>query len=208
MGSIHAFFVFPTYLSAPHPSPCGQRWCYHSFTNSQNLTNSAKENCFFFFFHSFLLQSVTLYCERSISNDRTGLAYAENGQLFGTLEFPKNESLKPDDAAGRLLIRNVKSAWVKTAGSISQKVYEVLVQKVDNESVTLKLSSQMCLDLQLTDSGQISVDVQFQLNRQPLCEWHTAIDRLGPIQLRLLFPKPNEPPVKLVNQGVNIIFIQ
>ena len=149
-----------------------------------------------------------MYCQRSIFSERTGLAYAENGELFGILKFQENETFQPDDAAGRLLIRNVKCAWLKTAGSISQKVYEVLVQKVDNESVTLKLSSQMCLDLQLTESSQISVDVQFQLNRQPLCEWHTAIDRLGPIQLRLLFPKPNEPQVQLVNQGVNTIFIQ
>ena len=127
------------------------------------------------------------------------MLFAENGELFGILKF----LLQPDDAAGRLLIRNVKCAWLKMAGSNSQKVYEVLVQKVESESVVLKLSSQMCLDLHLSDAGNISVDAQFQLNRQPLCEWHAAIDRLGPIQLSLLFPKPNAPQVKIVNHEVN-----
>ena len=131
------------------------------------------------------------------------MVYAENGELFGILKFQENESLQPDDAAGRLLIRNVNSAWLKMAGSSSQVVYEVPVQKVESESVALKLSSRMCLDLQLSNAGNISVDVQFQLNRQPLCEWHAAIDRLGPIQLNLLFPKPTAPQVKLVNQEVN-----
>ena len=131
------------------------------------------------------------------------MVFAENGELFGILKFQENESLQPDDAAGRLVIRNVKSAWLKMAGTSSQKVYEVFIQKVESESVALKLSSRMCLDLQLSDAGNISVDVQFQLNRQPLCEWHAAIDRLGTIQLSLLFPKLNAPQVKLVNQEVN-----
>ena len=131
------------------------------------------------------------------------MVFAENGELFGIMKFQENKSLQPDNAAGRLVTRNVKSAWLKMAGTSLQKVYEVFIQKVESESVALKLSSQMCLDLQLTDAGHISVDVQFQLNRQALCEWHAAIDRLGPTQLSLLFPKLNAPQVKFVNQEVN-----
>ena len=130
------------------------------------------------------------------------MVYAESDELFGILTFQENESLQPDDAAGRLLIRNVKSAWLKIAGGDSQKVYEVPIEKVDSESVALKLHSQMCSDLQLTDGGLVSVDLQFQLNRKPLCEWHAAIDRLGPIQLRLLFPEPNASQAQLVKQEV------
>ena len=81
------------------------------------------------------------------------------------------------------------------AGATSQKVYEALVQKVENECVALKLSSQMCSDLNESEGGQIFVDVQFQLNRKPLCYWHAAIDWLGPIQLSLLFPTPDEPQI-------------
>lgn len=134
------------------------------------------------------------------------MVYAVNGELFGILKFQENESLQPDDAAGRLLIRNVKSAWLKMTGTSSPNVYEVRIQKVDSESVALKLSSQMCLELQLTVASTISVDVQFQLNRQPLCEWHAAIDRLGPIQLSLLFPKPIAPQVQLIKQEVYSYF--
>ncbi len=155
------------------------------------------------FFHSFVFQNVPLYCQQRTFNKKTGLVYADKGELFGTLKFQEHESLQPDDAAGRLLIRNVKSAWIKIAGRSSQKAYEVVIHEVEGESVVLKLSSQMCLDLQLTKAGDISVDVQFQLNRQPLCEWHAAIDRLGPTQLSLLFPKPLAPQVHLINQEVN-----
>jgi len=116
--------------------------------------------------------------------------------LFGIVQFHENESLQPDDAAGRLLIRKVNSAWIKMARSSSQKAYEALLQKVENECVALKLSSQMCADLNVSDGGQIYVDVQFQLNRKPLCDWHAAIDRLGPIQLCLLFPTPDAPQIK------------
>ena len=153
----------------------------------------------FYVLYSFVLQNVPLHCQRSIINERTGLINAANGELFGILRFQENESLQPDDAAGRLLIRNVQSAWLKlpVAGSSSQNVYEAYVQKVESECVTLKLSSQMCLDLELTDTGDISLDVQFQLNRQPLCQWHAAVDRLGPSQVSsLLFPQSNPSQVK------------
>lgn len=125
------------------------------------------------------------------------MVYAGSGELFGIFKFQDKESLQPDDAAGRLLVRNVNCAWIKMAGSTSQKVYEVPVQKVENECVILKLSSQMCLDLNVSAGRPICVDVQFQLNRKPLCDWHAAIDRLGPIQLRLLFPTPRAPQIEL-----------
>ncbi|XP_020604461.1 helicase with zinc finger domain 2-like isoform X3 [Orbicella faveolata] len=145
---------------------------------------------------SFVLQNVRLDCQQSISDDWSGAVYAGIGELFGIVQFHENESLQPDDAAGRLLIRKVNSAWIKMARSSSQKAYEALLQKVENECVALKLSSQMCADLNVSDGGQIYVDVQFQLNRKPLCDWHAAIDRLGPIQLCLLFPTPDAPQIK------------
>ena len=135
-------------------------------------------------------------CQQSISDYWSGAVYAGIGEFFGIVKFHENESLQPDDAASRLLIRNVNSAWIKMAGSSSKKAYEALVQKVENECVALKLSSQMCLDLNVSDGGQIFVDVQFQLNREFLCFWHAAIDRLGPIQLNLLFPTPDAPQIR------------
>ena len=124
------------------------------------------------------------------------MAYAGSGELFGIVKFQDNQSLQPDDASSRLLIRSVNSAWIKIVGSSSQKVYETLVQKIESESVVFKLSSQMCSELNVSNGGQISVDVQFQLNRKPLCDWHAAIDRLGPMQLRLLFPTQGAPQME------------
>ena len=150
-----------------------------------------------FFFLSFFLQNVQLDCQQSISSDWSGVVFAGSGELFGVLKFQDSESLQPDDAASRLLIRNVISAWIKMAGSSSQKVYEALIQKVENDCVALKLSPQTCLDLKVSEGGQIVADVQFQLNRKPLCDWHAAIDRLGPLQLRLLFPTTSAPQIEL-----------
>ena len=154
---------------------------------------------FVFVLLSFVLQNVPLDCQKRITSETTGFISAGDGELFGILRFQENESVQPDDAAGRLLIRNVQSAWLKlpVAGSRSEKVYKAFVQKVESECVMLKLSSQMCLDLELTDTGDISLDVQFQLNRQPLCQWHAAVDRLGPSQVSsLLFPQSNPSQVK------------
>ena len=99
------------------------------------------------------------------------------------------EAVQPDDAAGRLLVRNVQTAWLKLSGTSTRDVYEALVEEVASWGVVLRLSRQIRSDLQLTDQGNVLVDLQFQLNRQPLCEWHFAIDRLGATHLSLLFPE-------------------
>ena len=115
------------------------------------------------------------------------MAFAVEGELFGILNFL--EAFQPDDAGGRLLVRNVQTAWLKLSETTTKNVYEALVEEVTSWGVVLRLSRQMCLALQLTDRGNVLVDLQFQLNRQPLCEWHFAIDRLGATHLSLLFPE-------------------
>ncbi|XP_068674039.1 3'-5' exoribonuclease HELZ2-like [Montipora foliosa] len=142
----------------------------------------------------FILRCVPLQTQKSVLGKRSEVIFAEQGELFGVLTFEENGAPQPDYAAGRLLIRNIQTAWLRLASSNSSKVCEALVQTVDitGKTVVLKLSSRICSELQLNnDGGKILVDVQFQLNRQPLCEWHAAIDKLGPTQRNLLFPKPS-----------------
>lgn len=115
------------------------------------------------------------------------MAFAVEGELFGILNF--SEAFQPDDAACRLLVRNVQTAWLKLSNTTTRNVYEPLVEEVASWGVVLRLSRQMCLDLQLADQGNVLVDLQFQLNRQPLCQWHFAIDRLRSTHLSLLFPE-------------------
>ena len=130
----------------------------------------------------------------SVFGKRSEMIFAAKGELYGVIQFQETGTPQPDDAAGRLLIRNVQSAWLRLADSSSKRVYEALVENVDTTSIVLKLSSQICLDLHLTKTGKVSVDIQFQLNRQPLCEWHDAIDRLGPVHRSMLFPEANPSP--------------
>ena len=115
---------------------------------------------------------------------------AVDGELFGVLYLHEEDALRPDDAAGRLLYRNVSSVWLQLADSVSNRVYEAPVEKVESECVVLMISSKMCSDLNLYDTCDVSVNAQFQLNRWPLCEMHSAIDRLTTGQLRFIFPKP------------------
>ncbi|XP_068760491.1 3'-5' exoribonuclease HELZ2-like isoform X4 [Montipora capricornis] len=142
----------------------------------------------------FILRSVPLQTKKSVRGKRSEMIFAEKGELFGVLTFEENGAPQPDYAAGRLLIRNIQTAWLRLASSNSSKVCEALVERADitGKTVVLKLSSRICSELQLNNDGEkILVDVQFQLNRQPLCEMHAAIDKLGLTQRNLLFPKPS-----------------
>ena len=125
----------------------------------------------------------------------SGMKVAADNELFGVL-YLQEDAFRPDDAAGRLLYRNVSSVWLQLADSVSNKVYEVPVEKVENECVVVRLSSKMVSDLPLYDTCDVSVNAQFQLNRWPLCEMHAAIDRLTIGQLRLIFPEPRVPVVR------------
>lgn len=128
------------------------------------------------------------------------MAFAGEGELFGVLKFL--ETLQLDDAAGRLIVRNVQTAWLKLAETSTRDVHEALVEEVEvhealveevaSWGVVLRLSRQICSALKLADQVKVLVDLQFQLNRQPLCEWHFAIDRLGATHLNLLFPDQGE----------------
>ena len=149
---------------------------------------------------------MTLHCKSTVVNQRSGLTHAVNGELFGVLKLQQKRSPYLDDAARRLLTRVVQYAWLRLTCGSSKNVYEAKVETVEIESqhVTMKLSSQTCLDLQLIDEGKVSIDAQMQLNRQSFCEWHDAIDRLGPVHLRLLFP---ERKILRVNQEVESFFL-
>ena len=126
----------------------------------------------------------------------SGMKFAVDNELFGVLYLQEEDALRPDDAAGRLLYRNVSSVWLQLADSVSNKVYEAPVEKVESECVVLRLSSKTVSDLLLYDTCDVSVNAQFQLNRWPLSEMHAAIDRITTAQLRLIFPEPRVPVVR------------
>ena len=137
----------------------------------------------------------------------TGMQCAVDGELFGVLHLQEENALRPDDAAGRLLYRNVSSVWLQLTDSVSSKVYEAPVEKVESECVVVRLSSKMCSDLNLYDTCDAAVNAQFQLNRWPLCQMHSAVDRLTAGQLRLIFPQPRVGTVMSEVSQQIIVFI-
>ena len=113
---------------------------------------------------------------------------AQEGWLYGS--FHVSHPITPDDAQGRLLLRNLFRSMGSVLIAKSQKdsvVYETLVDSVEDSRVILKLSERCCKDLELSNNTFATVDVQFHINRLPLCEMHDNIDRLGPEHFRILF---------------------
>ena len=115
---------------------------------------------------------------------------AQEGWLYGS--FHVSRPITPDNADGQLLLRNLLrsmgSVLIAKTQSPDSVVYEALVDSVEDTRVILKLSSKCCEGLALTNDSDATVDVQFHINRLPLCEMHDNIDRLGPEHVRILFP--------------------
>ena len=148
---------------------------------------------------SYTLNQTQLHAERNFFDEMAGMKCALKNELYGILRL--QDALRPDDAAGRLLYRNVNSVWLQLSQSVSKTVYEAAVEKVESERVVLRMSSKACSDLKLFDTCDVSVNAQFQLNRWPICEMHETVDRLTPDQLeRLVFPGQRAPTAPVVNE--------
>ncbi|XP_044184435.1 uncharacterized protein LOC114957638 isoform X2 [Acropora millepora] len=149
----------------------------------------------------YTLSQTQLHSQWNIFDEMTGMKCALENELFGILHLQGEDALRPDDAAGRLLYRNVNSVWLQLSQGVSNKVYEAPVEKVESECVVLRMSSKACSDLNLFDTCDVFVNAQFQLNRWPICEMHEAVDRLTPGQLeRLVFPGQRTPTASVVNE--------
>ena len=140
--------------------------------------------------YSFNVQGVNLSATQLLVKTDEVLC-AEERWLYGS--FNVSRSVTPDDAGGRLLLRNlfgsVGSVLIAKTQSPDSVIYEALVDSVEESRVILKLSSRCCEDLALSNNSDVTVDVQFHINRLPLCEMHDNIDRLGPEHVRILFPE-------------------
>ena len=158
-------------------------------------------------FFSYALNTTQLHAQRNIFDEMAGMTFAVDKEMFGVLYLQGEDALRPDDAAGRLLYRNVSSVWLQLADSVSNKVYEAPVEKVEKERVLLKLSSKMVADLRLNNTCDVFVNAQFQLNRWPLCELHAAIDRLTTGHLRLIFPSPRVTVIRNEVRPIHTLYV-
>uniref|UniRef100_A0A1B6CI26 C3H1-type domain-containing protein n=1 Tax=Clastoptera arizonana TaxID=38151 RepID=A0A1B6CI26_9HEMI len=136
--------------------------------------------------------------------------YAHNGELFALMNLGKDVS--EDTSAGRLILNNCTTVLLAPSQSEDKKdkqetiekngddrfkkaVYEALIEDKGKNVVYLRLSAAMVKMLSLKTDTDFSMDVQFQLNRVPYCEWHHAIDKIA--DFRIIFPEtylePNIP---------------
>ncbi|XP_042639487.1 probable helicase with zinc finger domain [Orycteropus afer afer] len=113
-----------------------------------------------------------------------GAKYAQNGQLFGRFKLTK--TLSEDTLAGRLVMTKVNAVYllpvpkekvVQTQGT-KEKVYEATIEEKTKEYIFLRISRECCEELNLRPDCDTQVELQFQLNRLPLCEMHYALDRI------------------------------
>uniref|UniRef100_A0A673KMW3 C3H1-type domain-containing protein n=1 Tax=Sinocyclocheilus rhinocerous TaxID=307959 RepID=A0A673KMW3_9TELE len=129
------------------------------------------------------LQLVTSFMLTGISG---GAKYAQNGQLFA--RFKLTETLSEDTLAGRLVMTKVNSVLLlpvfkertgqnQPAGA-KERVYEALIEEKTKDYIFLRICKDCCLELGLVADQELQVELQFQLNRLPLCEMHYALDRI------------------------------
>uniref|UniRef100_A0A673CGR6 Probable helicase with zinc finger domain n=1 Tax=Sphaeramia orbicularis TaxID=375764 RepID=A0A673CGR6_9TELE len=137
------------------------------------------------------LQLVTSFMLTGIS---VGAKYAQNGQLFA--RFKLTETLSEDTLAGRLVMTKVNSVLVLPLGregassqpppGVKERVYEAVIEEKTKEYIFLRICRDCCEELGLQPDREIQVELQFQLNRLPLCEMHYALDRIK--DNTILFP--------------------
>ncbi|KAL4624480.1 putative helicase with zinc finger domain isoform X3 [Arapaima gigas] len=120
------------------------------------------------------------------------------GQLFAQMNLPVS-GVQLDTAVGWLVRNTVGSVLFLPAvtppdgsGAVSsagrERVYEACVEVWAPEDMLLRLSEECCRDLKLQPDLNLEVELQFQLNRLPLCEMHYAVDSLH--DCSLVFPAP------------------
>uniref|UniRef100_A0A671ULM6 Probable helicase with zinc finger domain n=1 Tax=Sparus aurata TaxID=8175 RepID=A0A671ULM6_SPAAU len=137
------------------------------------------------------LQLVTSFMLTGIS---VGAKYAQNGQLFA--RFKLTETLSEDTLAGRLVMTKVNSVLVLPLGregfssqpppGVKERVYEAVIEEKTKDYIFLRICRDCCDELGLLPDREIQVELQFQLNRLPLCEMHYALDRIK--DNTILFP--------------------
>ncbi|KAA0196630.1 hypothetical protein HAZT_HAZT002454 [Hyalella azteca] len=123
--------------------------------------------------------------------------YAPPGELFARLEL--SSDISEDSPHGRLILTNCNSILIaavqdeqnNSADGTKPKrvVFEAIIEDKTKKEIYVKLNQRVVEELQLVPEEEVTLEVQFQLNRLPLAEMHFAVDRIH--QLGLLFLDPD-----------------
>ena len=133
------------------------------------------------------LKIINKYLLCPTSTNSSTAKYARPGELFGSLSLRGN--LSEDTTAGRLILTNCTSLLLKSSESNQTKAYVTGIEDSGKANLYLRLSSTLVQDFKLKDEDTFKAEVQFQLNRLPMCEMHLAIDKLH--DLSLVYPDTN-----------------
>ena len=90
----------------------------------------------------------------------------------------------------RLFILSSYTFYTFLKGSKGRTAYVVGIEDTGKSTLYLRLPSALIDTYELKDEEEFEVEVQFQLNRLPLCEMHHAVDRLP--DLSLVYPDIRE----------------
>lgn len=143
-------------------------------------------------------------CYLLTPNAATTAKYAHNGELFANMQL--SSVLSEDSAPGRLVLTNCSAvllASVKSKGEENRKVYEAIIEDKGKTVIYIRLSKKCVEDLKLKPDRDFTAEVQFQLNRLPICEMHFAVDRLHPASL--VFPDITVMPPTPWNDNKNSV---
>ncbi|XP_013382941.1 probable helicase with zinc finger domain [Lingula anatina] len=115
--------------------------------------------------------------------------YAVNGELFARMKL--NTEISEDTSHGRLILQTVNTVLLapfdpKKKNKEPETVYEAMVEEKGKDFIMVRISKECVQELGLKPDKELNAEVQFQLNRLPVCEMHHAIDKLQDV--RLVFP--------------------
>nr|XP_037287295.1 probable helicase with zinc finger domain [Rhipicephalus microplus]XP_037287296.1 probable helicase with zinc finger domain [Rhipicephalus microplus] len=126
------------------------------------------------------------------SANATEAYYAQGGELFACLCL--DSDITEDTPAGRLVLQNCQLVWlapVRTADTgevrpAKPRVYELPIQLAKKDRVYIRLTRVCVNEFKLEPDTSIEAEVQFLLDRVPMCEMHYAVDKLP--MASLVFP--------------------
>lgn len=123
------------------------------------------------------------------SSNSSTAKYARPDELFGKLTLGSN--LSEDTPAGRLILMNTNSLLLSKppprSSSSKRKAFVTEAEDTGKNTLFLRLGKELVQEFDLR-AGQddVEFEVQFVLNRVPICEMHYAVDRLP--DLGLVYP--------------------
>lgn len=140
------------------------------------------------------LSLISRYLLMPTSTNSSTAKYARPGELFAKMMLGAN--LSEDTTAGRLILTSCSSLLLAKSRGAKAKVekrisYVADIEDTGKSTLYLRLSPTLIQDWSLKEDMDVEVEVQFQLNRLPMCEMHHAVDKLP--DLSLAYPDVREP---------------